>query len=271
MPELPEVETTRRGIEPHLQGRSIAGTVVREARLRWPVPTAALAALEGAVIESIERRAKYLLLGTAAGTLMLHLGMSGSLRVVAAATPAQAHDHFDLLLDDGSCLRLRDPRRFGSIHLLTDDPERHPLLAPLGPEPLDPAFEGDYLYRLARGRRRAVKEFIMDSRVVVGVGNIYGAEALFAAGIHPRRPAGRIGRARYAALATAIRRILTEAIEQGGTTLRDFTNAEGEPGYFRIALAVYGRAGEPCRRCGRPLRTARIGQRATVYCPRCQT
>ena len=271
MPELPEVETTRRGIEPLLRGRRVSGTVVREARLRWPVPTAALETLTGTALESVERRAKYLLLRTPAGTLMLHLGMSGSLRVVPAATPPQSHDHFDLLLDDGTCLRLRDPRRFGSVHLLAGDPSQHPLLAPLGPEPLDPDFDGDHLYRLSRRRRRAVKDFVMDSRVVVGVGNIYAAEALFAAGIHPRRPAGRVGRARYAALAAAIRRILTEAIEQGGTTLRDFTNAEGEPGYFRIALAVYGRAGEPCRRCGRPLRTARIGQRATVFCPRCQT
>lgn len=271
MPELPEVETTRRGIAPHLRGRRIAGTVVREARLRWPVPETALSALTGIAVESVERRAKYLLLRTAHGTLMLHLGMSGSLRVVPATVPPQPHDHFDLLLDDGRCLRLRDPRRFGSIHWVTGDPCAHPLLASLGPEPLDPAFDGDHLYRLAHGRRRAAKDFIMDSRVVVGVGNIYAAEALFAAGIHPRRPAGRISRARYERLAEAIRVVLAGAIEQGGTTLRDFTNAEGEPGYFRISLAVYDRAGEPCRRCGRPLRTARIGQRATVYCPRCQT
>jgi formamidopyrimidine-DNA glycosylase len=271
MPELPEIETTRRGIEPHLRGRCIVGTVVREPRLRWPVPVTELAALTGASVEAIERRAKYLLLRTAAGTLMLHLGMSGSLRVVPATTPPQSHDHFDLLLDDGRCLRLRDPRRFGSVHWLTDDPFSHPLLANLGPEPLDPAFDGNHLYRLARGRRRAVKDFIMDGRVVVGVGNIYAAEALFAAGIHPHRPAGRIARARYERLAEAVRAVLTGAIAQGGTTLRDFTNAEGEPGYFRISLAVYDRAGEPCHRCGRPLHTARIGQRATVYCPRCQT
>ncbi|MDX1609459.1 MAG: bifunctional DNA-formamidopyrimidine glycosylase/DNA-(apurinic or apyrimidinic site) lyase [Halofilum sp. (in: g-proteobacteria)] len=271
MPELPEVETTRRGIEPHLRGHRVIGTVVREPRLRWPVPVAALEQLSGQGIEAVDRRAKYLLLRTTAGTLLLHLGMSGSLRVVPATTPPLVHDHFDLLLDDGTCLRLRDPRRFGSVHWLGGDPLAHPLLASLGPEPLGSGFDGDHLYRLSRGRRRAVKDFIMDSRVVVGVGNIYAAEALFAAGIHPRRPARRIGRARYQRLAAAIRDILQAAIDKGGTTLRDFTDAAGEPGYFRISLAVYDRAGQPCRRCGRPLRSERIGQRATVYCPRCQT
>lgn len=271
MPELPEVETTRRGIEPLLVGRPIAGVRVREPRLRWPVPTEQLEALAGQPVSAVERRAKYLLLRTPTGTLMLHLGMSGSLRVVPADTPPMVHDHFDLVLADGRCLRLRDPRRFGSIHWLTGSPERHPLLASLGPEPLDPGFDGAYLYRQSRGRRRAVKDFIMDGRVVVGVGNIYAAEALFGAGIHPHRPAGRISRARYDRLAHEIVAVLQTAIDQGGTTLRDFTDVEGEPGYFRIALAVYDRAGRPCRRCGRSLRAIRIGQRATVYCPSCQT
>jgi len=271
VPELPEVETTRRGIEPLVLGRTVRGVRVREPRLRWPVPVEALDALEGRTVTGVERRGKYLLLGTDAGTLMLHLGMSGSLRVVPADTPPQPHDHFDLLLADGRCLRLRDPRRFGSVHWIPGAPGDHVLLASLGPEPLDAAFDGAYLHRRSRGRRRAVKDFIMDSRVVAGVGNIYAAEALHAAGIHPHRPAGRIARTRYQGLSEAIRDVLTRAIERGGTTLRDFTNVEGAPGYFRISLAVYGRDGKPCPRCGATLRSARIGQRATVYCPRCQT
>lgn len=270
MPELPEVETTRRGIEPHLRGRALTDVVVRQPRLRWPVPVEALQDLIGVHIERVERRAKYLLLRSGRGSIMLHLGMSGSLRIVSADTPAEIHDHLDLVLDDGHCLRLRDPRRFGSVHCLAPGTDTHPLLAGLGPEPLDPGFDGDYLYTKSRGRRRAVKEFIMDGRVVAGVGNIYANEALFEAGIHPTRPAGRISRTRYRGLADAIGRVLHEAIEQGGTTLRDFTNAEGAPGYFRIALAAYGRAGEPCPHCATPLRALRQGQRATVYCPRCQ-
>ncbi|MFW5969700.1 MAG: bifunctional DNA-formamidopyrimidine glycosylase/DNA-(apurinic or apyrimidinic site) lyase [Halofilum sp. (in: g-proteobacteria)] len=271
MPELPEVETTRRGIAPHIEGRAIRGATVREPRLRWPVPVAALDALTGITVTAVERRAKYLLLRTPPGTLMLHLGMSGSLRVVAADTPATVHDHVDIRFAGGACLRLRDPRRFGSVLWFDADAPLPPLLAGLGPEPLDPAFDGDYLYARSRGRRRSVKDFIMDGRIVVGVGNIYAAEALFAAGIHPARAAGRVGRARYRALAQTIKRVLGDAIEHGGTTLRDFTSASGTPGYFRISLAVYGRAGAPCRRCGTPLRTRRLGQRATVYCPRCQT
>ncbi len=271
MPELPEVETTRRGIAPLVQGRELTGAVVRQAQLRWPVPVAALQGLAGQGIERVDRRAKYLLLRTPAGTVLLHLGMSGSLRVLDADTPPSPHDHVDLLLAGNQCLRLRDPRRFGCVLWLGTVPDdTHPLLAELGPEPLDTAFDGDYLYRRARGRRRAVKEFLMDGRIVVGVGNIYASEALFEAGIHPRRAAGRISRARYQRLAEAIQRVLQDAIAQGGTTLRDFAGAEGAPGYFRIALAAYGRGGEPCPRCQTPLRAIRQGQRATVYCPRCQ-
>ncbi|MDZ7748001.1 MAG: bifunctional DNA-formamidopyrimidine glycosylase/DNA-(apurinic or apyrimidinic site) lyase [Halofilum sp. (in: g-proteobacteria)] len=272
MPELPEVETTRRGIAQHVEGRphrrrprARGAPALAGARRRAATRSPACAST------AVERRAKYLLLRAARGTLMLHLGMSGSLRVVPDDTPPGTHDHVDVLLAGGECLRLRDPRRFGSIHWLEGADATHPLLAGLGPEPLDPAFDGDYLYRRARGRRRAVKEFIMDGRIVVGVGNIYAAEALFAAGIHPGRPAGRIARARYDRLAESVRATLAAAIEHGGTTLRDFTSADGAPGYFRIELAVYGRAGEPCRRCGRPLRSSTRGQRATVYCPRCQT
>ncbi len=271
MPELPEVETTRRGIAPHIEGRALRAALVREPRLRWPVPVERLHALVGHRVEAVERRAKYLLLRTGSGTLMLHLGMSGSLRVVGADAPVTAHDHVDLVFDRGACLRLRDPRRFGSIHWFDAETGPPSLLQGLGPEPLGPAFDGDHLYTRSRGRRRAVKGFIMDARIVVGVGNIYAAEALLEAGIHPARAAGRVGRARYRRLASAVRRVLGEAIEQGGTTLRDFTSASGSPGYFRIALAAYGRAGAPCVHCGRTLVTRRIGQRATVYCPRCQT
>lgn len=270
MPELPEVETTRRGIRPHLAGRRIRTILARQPRLRWPIPQADLARAHGALIEDVGRRGKYLLLRTTAGTIMLHLGMSGSLRVVPAATPPFVHDHFDIVLDNGRCLRLRDPRRFGSVHWLPPGTTNHPLLDSLGPEPWDPAFDGAYLYHRSRRRRRAVKAFIMDSRVVAGVGNIYANEALHAAGIHPARAAGRVGRARYGELAGAIRRILESAIEQGGTTLRDFTDSAGEPGYFRIHLAVYGRADGLCRRCGGPLRSIRQDQRGTWYCPRCQ-
>ncbi|MEX0607680.1 MAG: bifunctional DNA-formamidopyrimidine glycosylase/DNA-(apurinic or apyrimidinic site) lyase, partial [Halofilum sp. (in: g-proteobacteria)] len=228
MPELPEVETTRRGIAPHLCGRQITGAAVRQPKLRWPVPVDALEALAGQRVETVDRRGKYLLLRTSGGTLLLHLGMSGSLRIVPTDTPPSAHDHVDLLVAGGQSLRLRDPRRFGCVLWLGRAPDdAHPLLANLGPEPLDEAaFDGDYLYRRARGRRRAVKEFLMDGRIVVGVGNIYANEALFEAGIHPRRPAGRISRARYRQLAEAIQRVLNDAIAQGGTTLRDFTGAE---------------------------------------------
>lgn len=270
MPELPEVETTRRGISPYIVGRRIVDTIVREPRLRWPVPAAALTASHGARIVAVERRAKYLLLRTTAGTIMLHLGMSGSLRIIPADQPAFVHDHVDLELDSGQSLRLRDPRRFGSVHWLPDDPGEHRLLASLGPEPWDPVFDGAWLHARARGRRRSVKAFIMDSHVVVGVGNIYANEALFLAGIHPTRAAGRISRQRYDHLADAIRAILERAIEVGGTTLRDFTDSEGEPGYFRIELNVYGRTGEICHACDTPLRHVRQDQRSTWYCPRCQ-
>jgi formamidopyrimidine-DNA glycosylase len=270
MPELPEVETCLRGIAPHLQGRRILRLVARERRLRWPVPDTVDAALAGQLIVALRRRAKYLLLDLEHGTLMLHLGMSGSLRVLPAETPPGSHDHIDLVLGDGHCLRLRDPRRFGSLHWVPPPVESHPLLRDLGPEPLSDAFDGDYLYRLARGRRGAVKGFIMDSHVVVGVGNIYASESLYLAGIHPQRPAGRIGEQRYQRLALAIKQVLTAAIAQGGTSLRDFVQEDGNPGYFAQQLAVYGRTGQPCPGCGAPLRQRRIGQRSSFYCARCQ-
>jgi formamidopyrimidine-DNA glycosylase len=270
MPELPEVETSRRGIAPHLTGRRILRLIVRERRLRWPIPLETDARLPGQTVHALRRRAKYLLLDLDDGVLLIHLGMSGSLRVLPAETPPTVHDHVDLLLDDGRVLRLRDPRRFGMLQWTPAPAEAHPLLRDLGPEPLSPAFGGAYLHRLSRGRRAPVKTFIMDSHVVVGVGNIYASESLHLAGIHPHRPAGRIAAPRYERLAAAIRSVLAAAIEQGGTSLRDFVQENGAPGYFRQSLRVYGRAGLPCPGCGEPVRQQRIGQRSSFYCPRCQ-
>ena len=269
MPELPEVETTRRGIAPHLLGQTIERVVVRDRRLRWPIPEDLDVRLSGQRIEAVERRAKYLLIRVQSGTLIAHLGMSGSLRLVPAELPAAKHEHVDILLGSGQALRYTDPRRFGAL-LWSELPLEHPLLASLGPEPLDEGFDGRRLYELSRGRSMAVKPFIMDNAVVVGVGNIYASEALFAAGIDPRRPAGSISRARYLKLGEEIRRILAMAIERGGTTLRDFVGGDGKPGYFQQELFVYGRGGEFCRNCGGTLREIRLGQRASVYCGRCQ-
>lgn len=271
MPELPEVETTRRGIHDALQGTTIAAMVLREPRLRWPVDTALLHELPGQRVLAVGRRAKYLLIGLQRGTLLAHLGMSGSLRVLSASTPVLTHDHYDLLLDTGNCLRFNDPRRFGSLHYLLGDPYAHPLLARLGPEPLESHFDAAYLAARARGRRVAIKQFLMDQQVVVGVGNIYASEALFRAGIHPRRAAGRIAGERLARLVDAVREVLGEAIRQGGTTLRDYVNAHGTPGYFRQELYVYERDGQACRRCRSPIRHIVQGQRSSYFCPRCQT
>ncbi len=270
MPELPEVETTLRGVRPYLEGRHIAGVTVRDPRLRYPVPPDLGTTLAGQRIGALRRRGKYLLLSLDRGTLLVHLGMSGSLRVLPAASPPGPHDHIDLILADGPCLRLRDPRRFGAFLWLTGPAEAHPLLAHLGPEPLGAAFDGDHLYRASRGRRLAVKAFIMDSRIVVGVGNIYANEALFGARIHPNRASGRIGQERYRALAGHIRAVLAAAIEQGGTSLRDFVQEDGRPGYFAQSLQVYGRGGEPCPNCAGLIQVSRIGQRSSFYCPHCQ-
>ena len=269
MPELPEVETTRAGLAPHLVGRTVVSTTLRRPDLRWPIAREVVDRLPGHRIEGVRRRAKYLLVDSAAGSALLHLGMSGSLRVLAGDTPVRAHDHVDFALDDGRVLRFNDPRRFGCL-LWQPPGEVHPLLAGLGPEPLSAAFDGDYLFALSRGRSAPVKAFLMDQRVVVGVGNIYVAEALFAAGISPLRPAGRISRERYARLAEAVKAILAYAITRGGTTLRDFISPDGAPGYFEQELSAYGRGGEPCPRCGRALRQATVGQRATVWCGHCQ-
>jgi len=269
MPELPEVETTRRGVEPYSLGKVVSEVRVREPRLRWPVPKDLPELLRGQRIEAVERRAKYLLLRTPAGTVMIHLGMSGSLRVVSSSQAPGRHDHLDIGLEDGRCLRYNDPRRFGCCLWLLPG-ERHPLLEGLGPEPLGPDFDGDLLYCRSRGRKAPVKQFIMNGKVVVGVGNIYANEALFLSGIAPGRAAGRISRARYERLAEQIKQVLTSAIEQGGTTLRDFVGGDGKPGYFAQQLFVYGREGKPCKRCGRMLKKSTLGQRTTVYCVACQ-
>ncbi|MDI9243964.1 bifunctional DNA-formamidopyrimidine glycosylase/DNA-(apurinic or apyrimidinic site) lyase [Marinobacter sp. CHS3-4] len=280
MPELPEVETTRRGIAPHCENQVIASVVVRDSRLRWPVPDNLADLIEGTTITEVDRRAKYLLIRLHAasdsptpkmqdGTLIVHLGMSGSLRVVTDASEPLRHDHIDLQLHNGVTLRFNDPRRFG-CWLWTDSPDSHQLLTSLGPEPLAPEFNGAFLHRRSRGKKTPIKSFIMDNHVVVGVGNIYANEALFKAGIHPKRAAGRISLDRYHRLAEAICETLSAAILMGGTTLRDFINSDGKPGYFAQSLLVYGRGNEPCRECGHTLKEIRMNQRATVYCGRCQ-
>jgi formamidopyrimidine-DNA glycosylase len=270
MPELPEVETTRRGIAPHITGKKVADVIVRHHQLRWPVPRGLKQKLLGHAITSVSRRAKYLLITFDHGTLILHLGMSGSLRIIDGALPADKHDHVDILLNSTRALRLTDPRRFGAVLWTRGDPLHHELLAHLGPEPLTDDFNGQYLFHCSRGRKSSIKQFIMDGKVVVGVGNIYASESLFLAGIHPKRIAARISRQRYDTLAEAIKQILAAAIEQGGTTLRDFIGGDGKPGYFAQRLNVYGREGESCPRCGTLIRQIVQGQRSTYYCPHCQ-
>jgi formamidopyrimidine-DNA glycosylase len=269
MPELPEVETTRRGIAPHVTGQRVTRVIVRNPNLRWPVTRRLADELTGQVVRHVLRRAKYLLLETDEGTAILHLGMSGSLKMVAASEPAMKHDHVDIVFGK-TALRLTDPRRFGSLHWTRRPAAQHRLIAALGCEPLGDDFNGDYLYAQSRGRTVAVKPFIMNGHIVVGIGNIYANESLFMAGIHPQRAAGRISRKKYALLAEVIQEVLNDAIDQGGTTLRDFVNGEGKPGYFSQHLNVYGKAGEPCISCRVPIRELRQGQRATFYCPKCQ-
>jgi len=269
MPELPEVETTRRGVAPLVQGNRILNLEVREGRLRWPVPENLAECLRGQIVHSVERRAKYLLFKTVKGTLLVHLGMSGSLRIITDGRAPQKHDHIDIVLQGNTTLRYRDPRRFGCF-LWQEPGEEHKLLSHLGPEPLSQSFDSTYLFRLSRGRRGPVKNFIMDQKIVVGVGNIYANEALFGAGIRPDRYAGRISAIRYQQLTAQIKQVLTSAIEQGGTTLKDFTGTDGKPGYFAQKLLVYGREGLPCSHCDRPLRGIKLGQRASVYCGACQ-
>jgi formamidopyrimidine-DNA glycosylase len=270
MPELPEVETTRRGIESYIRDRTIAQVKIRRYHLRWPIDRRLPRLLAGNRIMSVGRRGKYLLLDTSNGNLIIHLGMSGSLRIVPADLAPAIHDHVDIAFADGRALRFRDPRRFGAILWCPDDPLRHPLLAGLGPEPWSEDFNADYLRGRAKGRRLAVKSFLMDAAIVVGVGNIYANEALFWAGIHPARAAGRVALGRYQELVAKVRQVLEAAIKEGGTTLRDFVNSRGEPGYFRHELAVYDRAGQGCVSCDTEIRLTRLGQRSTFYCPHCQ-
>ncbi len=270
MPELPEVETTCRGIEPHVTGRQIRRVAVHEPRLRWRVADDLARWTQGQTVRGVRRRAKYLLIMLDRGYLLLHLGMSGSLRVLPDSTALEKHDHFDLELDSGWTVRFNDPRRFGSLHHGEGDTTGHPLLAKLGPEPLEDGFNGEYLHRATRGRRIAVKLAIMNSHIVVGVGNIYASEALFRAHIRPGRAAKSLTRAECTLLAKAIKAVLSMAIRHGGTTLRDYVGAGGEPGYFKQKLYVYERAGEPCRRCGELVRQRVQGQRSTYFCAGCQ-
>ena len=268
MPELPEVETTRRGIEASVKGRQLEDWVVRNASLRWPVELPPQ--LRHQTIERLSRRGKYLLLVTATGAVIIHLGMSGSLRVVEASVAPRKHDHVDFIFDSGAILRLHDPRRFGSVHFCEAPVADHFLLRNLGVEPLSSDFDGRHLKRLAKGRRAPIKNFIMDARVVVGVGNIYANEALFLAGIRPTQRAGNLSLPACEVLAGAIKQVLASAIQMGGTTLRDYVGSNGETGYFKQSLNVYGREGEACNLCDTALVSLRLGQRATVYCPKCQ-
>ena len=270
MPELPEVETTRRGIEPHLLGQSIAAVRLRADKLRFPLQQTLCTLLPGRTVKGVTRRGKYLLLKMDNGTLLIHLGMSGHLHLSAADSPPGKHDHFELELAGRTLLRLNDPRKFGAVLWLEGDPYSHPLLAGLGPEPLEEAFSAEYLYRISRKRTVAVKLLIMNSRLLVGVGNIYANEALFHAGIAPQRPAGALTLAECGRLVTAVKAVLTEAIERGGTSLRDYVDVEGNPGYFGLNVRVYGRGGESCSVCAAPLQQSRLGGRATCWCPVCQ-
>jgi len=270
VPELPEVETTRRGIAPALLNRRILDAIVRERRLRWPIAGNFESSVRGQIVRKVERRAKYILIGFDTGTLILHLGMSGSLTLLKAGVPPTLHDHWDLMLDSGRLLRFHDPRRFGSLHWTDDDPALHPLLVRLAPEPLSLEFDAEYLYKASRKRKVAIKQFIMNSQAVVGVGNIYASEALFRARIAPRRAAGRISKAQAAKLTRAIKAVLSAAIKIGGTTLRDYRNVDGAPGYFRQKLFVYERAGTRCRVCKSPIKQITQGQRSTYWCATCQ-
>lgn len=270
MPELPEVETTRRGLLPHLLGRRLLSAVVRNARLRWPVPHDLSRRVRGREVLDIRRRGKYLLLDFDRGHLLAHLGMSGRLSIVPSDLPPKPHDHVDLRLDQGGTLRFTDPRRFGAILWIAGAPEEHALLRGLGIEPLESGFTGDALHRMARGRRVAVKQFLMNGRIVTGVGNIYASEALFQARVHPMRSAGQVSAARWERIAQAVRATLERAIAAGGTTLRDFASADGRPGHYQHQFSVYGRGGKPCHRCATRIRVLRQGQRSTFYCPHCQ-
>lgn len=269
MPELPEVETSCRGIRPHLIQQIVTEIIIRQPKLRWPIPDT-ISQLIGQNIDDVCRRGKYLMLQTQSGTALIHLGMSGSLRIVNCQLTPQKHDHVDIVLKNGQCLRFTDPRRFGSLLWTQADPYQHFLLASLGPEPLTTEFNGHYLYTISHKRSVTIKQFIMDSKVVVGVGNIYANEALFMAGIHPERKVRDIRLKNYRILAEKIKQVLQAAIELGGTTLRNFQSSEGKPGYFKQQLFVYGRRGLNCQQCNNILQEIRIDQRSSVYCLHCQ-
>ena len=269
MPELPEVETTRRGIAPYVEGQKVTAVRLYDRRLRWPVPEDLPQRLVGRVVEKVERRSKYLLFRLGTDTLLIHLGMTGSLRIHREAPPKRVHDHVDLEFGNGVVLRYHDPRRFGAV-LWSPGAAHHPLLAGLGPEPLGPEFDPDHLFHATRNRRAAIKLALMDNRVVVGVGNIYANESLFRAGIRPTRAANRISRQRMRLLREAVRETLADAIAKGGSTLRDYVDSDGAAGYFQFHYFVYGREGRPCRTCGTAIRSVRLGGRATNFCPKCQ-
>ncbi|MBV7298726.1 bifunctional DNA-formamidopyrimidine glycosylase/DNA-(apurinic or apyrimidinic site) lyase [Enterovibrio paralichthyis] len=268
MPELPEVEVSRLGIQPHALGQVVTRIDVRQPSLRWPVPEN-IHDMEGQEIRAVKRRAKYLILETDAGEALIHLGMSGSLRVLDGDVPPAKHDHVDLHLSNGKMIRYNDPRRFGAW-LWQPKGGEHAVLGKLGPEPLTDDFTGEYLFDKSRGKRTAIKQFIMDNAVVVGVGNIYANESLFICNIHPKRPAGQLTLNDANLLVDEIKQVLATAIKQGGTTLKDFTQTDGKPGYFAQELLVYGKQGKPCPVCGEILQSVKIGQRNTVFCPECQ-
>jgi formamidopyrimidine-DNA glycosylase len=270
MPELPEVETSRAGIAPFIEGKLFKAVIIRQTQLRWPIPAELATLLPGLRLESVWRRGKYLLLNTTQGTLLLHLGMSGNLRITDSQQLAGKHDHIDFVFADNTVLRFNDQRKFGAVLWHSGDIASHPLLVSLGPEPLTAEFNGAYLQQRAGKRSLAIKSLLMDSHIVVGVGNIYANESLFMAGIHPSRAAGSLTLTQYEAIADAIKIVLQRAIEQGGTTLRDFTNAQGKPGYFQQSLNVYGHAKQPCPNCTQPIELIKIGQRASYFCPQCQ-
>ena len=270
MPELPEIETILRGLSPQITGSVISDVIIRRPQLRWPIPINLPQCLVHQEVKQLSRRGKYLLIHVTTGTLIFHLGMSGSIRILERPTPPTAHDHVDIIFSDNRLLRYNDPRRFGAILWTNEDFSSHPLLQSMGIEPLDTHFTGQYLMKYCHNRRTAIKSLIMNSQVVTGIGNIYAAEALFIAHIHPATPAGLLSEHQCTQLVTAIKQILKSAIAQGGTTLKDFINSEGKPGYFAQSLHVYGRTNQPCTSCGKPLQLMQLGQRSTVFCPHCQ-
>lgn len=269
MPELPEVETTLRGIEPFLTGSTVRQLSITQRKLRWPIPNS-IGSMVGARIIGLHRRAKYIIVKTDRGYAIIHLGMSGSLRVISDGAERKKHDHVEIILANGAIIRFHDPRRFGAVLWTTDPPEQHPLLAKLGPEPLTTEFDALHLFKATRRRKAAIKNLVMDGQVVVGVGNIYASEALFLAGVRPGMAAGRVSRETCNRIVNSIKQVLSAAIKMGGTTLRDFVNSKGQPGYFQQTLQVYGRTGEPCNTCKSKIKMRVIGQRSTFYCPLCQ-